>query len=166
MKKIPTLTFDHFLEKFPEVELPVVLSEEAQTVFSKENSPLPKPLIEQFIIPLEEDIDEYTEFVPCFSIPNTSNFHAVVYWKAGLLSYEYILISFDKNGKLIDKQAIAGTQAKGDSLLRTIATIEEDWMIMSVIGVASANENHTYDPSTSLAANYELLPDGKIISLN
>jgi len=166
MKKTPTITFTDFLHAFPELELPVVLTEDAQTVFSKENIPLSKMMIEQFILPLDTEVDEYTEFVPCFSIAKTHDFHAVVYWKGGLMNYEFHLVTFDKKGTLIEKRAIAGTQVKGDSLLRTIATIEEDWTIATVVGVASTKDALSYDPATTLDSTLELLPDGKIIILN
>ena len=48
------MSFSHFLEKFPEVELPITLAEEAHHAFSQKNEPLPPLMIEQFILPLEE----------------------------------------------------------------------------------------------------------------
>ena len=165
MKKAPELTFTDFTEAFPEVDLPITLTEDAQAVFSKENTPLSKLMIEQFIVPLDDAIDEFTEYVPCFRIPKTHQFHALVYWKGGLMNYQFFLVTFDKKGNLIQKQAIAGTQVKADSLLRTIATIEEDWTIASVVGVASANDDLAYDPATTLDSTLEILPDGKIIIL-
>lgn len=165
MKKVPILTFQNFLEVFPDVELPIILTEETQSVFSKENSPLSKMMIEQFIIPIDEDVDEFTEYIPCFKIPKTFDFHAIVFWKGGLMNYQFFLTTFDKKGNLIQKEQIAGTQVKADALLRTVATIEEDWTISSVAGVASANNNLAYDPATTLDSSLELLPDGKIITL-
>ena len=162
MNKIPNLTFHNFLEAFPVTELPITLTEDAQTVFSKENKPLSKLMIETYIVPLDDAIDEFTEYIPCFRIPNTYDFHAIVLWKAGLLNYEYFLITFDKKGNLLEKKMIAGTQVKGDALLRTVATIKEDWTIASVVGVASANDNLAYDPATSLDSILELTPEGKI----
>lgn len=165
MNKVPKLTFTDFLNAFPETELPVVLTEDAQTVFSKENTPLSTLAIEQFIIPLENEIDEFTEYVPCFRIPKTHDFHAIVLWKGGLMNYQFFLMTFDKKGSLIEKKMIAGTQVKGDSLLRTVATIEEDWTISSVAGVASTKDALAYDPATSLDSTLELLADGQIIIL-
>ena len=165
MRKNPTVSFNHFIDSFPELNLPVVLTEDAQAVFSKENLPLSKTLIEQFIIPLDNEIDEFTEYVPCFRVPKTFDFHAIVLWKGGLMNYQFFLITFDKKGQLIQKESIAGTQVKGDSLLRTVATIEEDWTIASVVGVASTHDVLSYDPATTLDSTLELLPDGRIINL-
>ena len=164
MTKLPTATFQDFIKIFPKVELPVVLSEESQTVFSKENKPLPKVMIEQFIIPIEEEIDEFTEYVPCFRMPNTGKFHAIIFWKAGLLNYEYLLASFDRSGNLIEKKVIAGTQLKGDALLRTVATIEENGMITCVVGVASTKDALAYDPATTLDFTLQLQNDGTILT--
>ena len=165
MKQTPTLTLTDFIEYFPEVNLPIILTEDAQSVFSNENPPLPTQMIQQFIIPIDNEVDDYTEYVPCFRIPKTYDFHAIVFWKGGLMNYQFFLATFEKNGNLIQKKAISGTQVKADSLVRTIATIEEDWRITSVAGVASAKNSLIYDPATTLDSTLELLPDGKIIIL-
>lgn len=165
MNKRAKLSFQDFLNAFPEAELPVDLTEETRSIFGKENKPLAKRVIEEFIVPIDNDIDEFTEYIPCFKIPRTGDFHAVVLWKAGLMNYEYFIITFDKKGNLIEKKMIAGTQVKGDALLRTVTTIKEDWTIASVVGVVSANDDLAYDPATSLDSMLELTPEGKILVL-
>ena len=162
MNKITKLAFQDFINAFPETELPVDLTEDTQSIFSKENKPLSKQLIEEFIVPIDEGIDEFTEYIPCFRIPRTKDFHAIVLWKAGLMNYEYFIITFDKKGNLIEKKMVAGTQVKGDALLRTVTTIKEDWTIASVVGVVSANDDLAYDPATSLDSILELNPNGTI----
>lgn len=166
MKNTATITFTDFLKTFPRVNLPVVLTEEAQSVFSKENTPLSKSMIEEFIVPIDEEIDEFTEYIPCFRIPKTGNFNAIVFWKAGLMNYQYILATFDKKGKLIEKKSIAGTEVKNDSLLRTVATIKEDWTIPTVIGVASIDRTTKYDPATSLTSTLQLNLNGTISTID
>ena len=166
MKKSNAIHFDHFLEKFPEVQLPIVLSEDAHFDFSKNNDPLPLPMIEQFIIPLQgEPLDEFTEYVPCFQVSDAEKFTAVVFWKAVLLTYQFVLVTFDKKGNFIDKSVIAGTKAEGDSLIRSVATIDEDWIIYVMVGVASSKDQ-LYDPSNSKSFHLELLDNGKIINSN
>ncbi len=162
MSKIAKLSFQDFLNAFPETELPVDLTEDTQSIFSKENKPLSKQLIEEFIVPIDEGIDEFTEYIPCFRIPRTKDFHAIVLWKAGLMNYEFFMITFDKKGNLIEKKMVAGTQVKGDALLRTVTTIKEDWTIASVVGVVSASDDLAYDPATSLDSILELNPNGTI----
>lgn len=165
MKK-QEVTFEDFLSFFPEIELPITLTQESSLEFSKHNRPLPGAIIQEFILPYETEKDELTEFLPCFKIPETNNFHAVVYWKAGLLTYEYKLITFDKNGKLIDGKVIAGTISNGESIIRTVSTIDPEWIIHSIVGeqkVKQSNKINTESKSFTL----ELLATGEIIfSLN
>ena len=155
--------FKDFLDKFPEISLPVTLTEESHHDFSRTNDPIPAAMIEQFLLHIETgEVDEFTEYIPCFRIPETHGFHAIVYWKAGLMTYEYTLLTFNKDGLSIDKKVIAGTKVDGERLHRTVATIEDDWIIYCVRGVAPANEP-TYDPSTSESLHLELLATGEII---
>lgn len=163
MKTNEKLNFGHFLEKFPVIELPVTLTEESATAFSKTNDPLSAHLIEEYILPIEPDgVDDFTEFVACIRIPDTHGFFGVVYWKAGLMNYQYILATFSKTGELIDRKVIAGTYSDGDMLIQSVATIEEDWIIYVVSGKTSANAT-SYDASSSKSFDLELLATGEII---
>ena len=166
IKKPPKVKFPHFLEKFPEVVLPVTLAEEAHHAFSWNNDPLPALMIEQFILPLEDrETDDFTEFVPCMRIPDTNEFHAVIYWRAGLMNYQYTLACYTKKGELIDKRVIAGTFSDGQALTASVATIDEDWIISVVSGEAGAGQK-LYDPSSSTAYQLELLPEGRIVNVS
>ena len=160
MQQKQKVSFEHFLEKFPEIELPITLSDDSAIEFSKNNDPLPSRIIHEFI---DDQEDEFTEYIACLRIPKTLDFHAIIYRKAALLNYQYVLATYDKKGKLIDKSAIAGTYSNGKSLTKSVATIEEDWIIYIVSGQTAANAS-TYDPTTSNAFNLELLATGEIIS--
>ena len=160
MQKELKISFEHFIEKFPEIELPITLSDDSAIEFSKKNDPLPAQMIQEFI---DLDDDEFTEYIACLRIPNTYDIHAIIYWKATLLNYQYILATYEKNGKLIDKSVIAGTYSDGKSLTKSVATIDEDWIIYIVSGQTAAAAP-TYDPSTSNAFNLELLATGEIIT--
>jgi hypothetical protein len=158
----PKISFAHFLEKFPEVALPVIFAEEAHLAFSSQNEPLPPLMISQYILPLEEKpADDYTEFVPCLKIPATENFHAIVYWRAGLLNYSYGLATFSKDGQVIDKCTIAETFSDGQAVITSVATIDEDWIIYVVSGRSGAAPGD-FDPADSAVAKLELMPDGTI----
>lgn len=161
MQNKPKISFEHFLEKFPEIELPVTFTDESAIEFSKKNEPLPPQMIQQFIE--SGDTDEFTEYIACMRIPNTHDFYAIIYWKAALMNYQYVLATYDKKGKLIDKSVIAGTYSDGKSLTKSVATIEDDWLIYIVSGQAAADAP-TYDASTSNAFNLELLATGEIIT--
>jgi hypothetical protein len=59
-------------------------------------------MVQQYLEPLEGAAsDELTEFIPCFRIPDTPGMHALVYWRAGLLTYQYRMITFSEKGKII-----------------------------------------------------------------
>ena len=166
MKKEQQISFGHFLEKFPEIPLPVTLSDDSITEFSSRNDPLPAAMIDQFIMLAEKTVpDEFTEYIACLRLPATHDFHAIIYWKGALLSYQYILATFNKNAELIDRAVIAGTYSDGKLLTRSVATIEEDWIIYVVSG-QTATDAKTYDASSSNAFNLELLATGEIITLN
>lgn len=164
MKKNLKVSFAHFLEKFPLVQLPIILTEDAHLEFSRKNDPLPQLMIAQYLIhPSENTEEEYDEYIPCFRIEGTEKFHAVVYWKAELMNYQYVLITYDLKGVVIDRSVIAGTKVQDEMLIRSVATVDEDWIIYVVAGVAKANSD-TFDPSSSKSFHLELLSTGKIIS--
>lgn len=156
-------SFSQFLDYFPSVELPVNLTDESLMVFSKENKALPIPLLQEYVLKYDSsESDEFTEFIPCFSIPNTENFQAIVYWKARLLTYEFHLISYSLKGEFITGKVIAGTLSNGKTIIKTVATIDEDWIIHIVSGEDDVR-NPNYDPENSKAYTMELLSTGDII---
>jgi len=103
-----------------------------------------------------------TEYIACNQIPDTEKFHAVVYWRAKLLEYDYILATYDKNGVLINKKVIAGVRSDGKVVKRSIATIDEDWIIHVVAGEKDEKDD-LYDPALSQSMTLELMASGDII---
>ena len=166
MDKIKTkkIDFVSFLEQFPLLEPPIILGEESHHAFGRANLPIPAPLINHYIVPLEEEApDENTEFVACFRLDGLKEIHAIVYWKASLLNYNYIIVTFDKAGNFIEKRVIAGTFYDGERLTQSVATIDEDWMI-SVASGQSKTHTSGFSATDSTAYQLELLPDGTIIN--
>lgn len=164
-KPIP-IPFPDFISAFPPIELPITLTDETIHLFNKNNPPFPTPMVEQYLIPLEQgEVDEYTEFVPCFSISDTHEFLAVVYWKGGLMNHQYILATFSKKAELIDKRVIAGTFSDNELLVTSVATIDPDWEILIVSGKQPAREKFKFDATKSTRQQLEILPEGKIINL-
>ena len=157
-------SYHHFLNKFPAIQLPVTLKEEDARIYSAENEPLPHKLISEYIMPNEEQGDEFTEYVPCFKIAGTKNFDALIYWKAGLMNYEFIILTLGKGGKAIDKKVLAGTFSDGNTIVRSVARIDDDMSIFIMSGLTNKDEDDI-DPSQSTTIELELLPDGKIIEL-
>lgn len=157
-------SLDDFIGFFPEVRLPVTLTDAMASVFSQTNPPAPQELIAQFILPYEEEAaDELTEFVPCFRIPETHDFHALVYWRASLMRYQFVLLCLDKTGRLIDRKVLSGTFSRENTLIQSVATIDEDWEILVVSGQAA--EGTLYQASSSSSFRLELLPEGQIVHL-
>lgn len=157
-------TFTDFIAKFPAVPMPVTLGEDTHHVFSTENEPLPDSMVVAFIHPTDQTTadDEFTEYVPCFAIEDTERFFALVWWKASLLNYEYVLATFSPKGELIDRRVIAFTRVlNGGRVRRAVATIDEDWVVFIAEGESADAEDH-FDPTTSKTYDMEIMADGTI----
>ncbi|MFM2268443.1 MAG: hypothetical protein RL757_1884, partial [Bacteroidota bacterium] len=156
--------FGYFLKFFPKIALPFTISDEMQHDFSKENHALPSTVIEQFISRYEATtVDDFTEYIPCFQLPEKekkSPFVAVVYWKAGLLNYDYVLATYAKNGAMLDKRAIAGMRVVNEKVSKMIATIKDDFTIYAAEGLADDEKN--YNANTSKITQLEILDNGHI----
>lgn len=158
-------TFPDFVGKFPPLPPPLTLGEDTHHVFGAENEPIPLDMAEQFIAPTDPAAapdDEFTEYVPCFAIDNTDGFVALVWWKAGLLNYEYVLATFSPKGELIDRRVIAFTRVKEGKVQRAVATIDEDWVIFIAEGQASGPDD-LFDPTTSRTYDVEIMSNGEIV---
>ena len=164
--KIPQITFENFLERFPLLELPVTLTDEDVSDFQLANDPLAQFMIDQYI-PLDSEGNEgFVEYVPCFRLPDTHGFYAVVVWRGDLLKYHYLLMTYDKEGKVLASATIAGTESDGKSILRSVATIDVDWMIHIVEGEHDGDHTMSlYAPLKSRAYKMELLATGEIVFL-
>jgi hypothetical protein len=155
------LDFVDFVAKFPPVKMPVTLGEDTHHTFSTENGPLSDALIAQFIGPLEkEPIDEYTEYVPCFAIDCDEKYIALVWWKAELLLYQYVLAIFNEKGVFIDQKMIAFTLVDGHSVKRAVCTIDEELSIHIAEGTSI---DDVFEPGSSLTRLMEILPNGVIV---
>lgn len=144
--------------------MPATLGEDTHHVFSTENEPLSDELIVQFIHPTEARVndDPFTEYVPCFAIDNTKEFIALVWWKAELLNYEYVLATFTSKGELIDSQVIAQTKVEGERVYRAVASISAELEIVVAEGFSSDAADH-FDPESSRTRELEILPTGEIV---
>lgn len=158
------LTFANFVAKFPPVTMPATLGEDTHHAFSTENEPLSDALIAQFIHPTEagEPDDPYTEYLPCFAIDDTAGFIALVWWKAELLNYEYVLATFTAKGELIGREVIAYTRVEEKNIHRAVATINEEWEIIIGEGT-SFDGSDLFDPTTSKTRHLEILANGEIV---
>jgi len=156
---------EQFLDYFPIVEPPVILSTEEAVIYSRENKPLSQKVIHEVILPIEkkEVIDEFAEYIPCFRLNKENGCMPVVYYRGDLLKNEFNLLIFSENGKMIDSKAIAGTFINGEEMITYIASIDEDHHINVVIGSNEGNAKN-YNPLNSQAITYDIAPDGKILT--
>ena len=157
-------TFADFVAKFPPVSVPLTIGEDSHHTFSTENDPLSEAMIAQFIHPAEgvEEDDEFTEYVPCFSIADTPNFVALVWWKAALLDYTYSLATFTPQGALISRKEISHTRVENGSVSRSVVTINEEWELTIAEG-ASPDGNLLFDPGSMRTRYLEIMANGEIV---
>ncbi len=158
------IIFPDFIAKFPPVPMPITLGEDTHHVFGTENDPLSDAFIAQFIHPLETVTpdEEFTEYIPCFGIADTEQFIALVWWKAELLNYEYVLATFTLKGEIISRQVIAGTKVVDGNVYRAVATINEEYEIAIAEGV-SLDGDKLFDPTSSKTRFLEILINGEIV---
>jgi hypothetical protein len=156
-----TSEIGQLLDFFPEVPLPIVLSEDLAVTFSAKNKPIPAALIAKTIAQWEP-LDEYTEIVPCFLIPINEKCDAIIYWVGSLMTYEYIVITIQEKQKLVNKKVIAGTISNGQTIKKSVAHIDEDFNIRCVVGESKVGDK--YSPDHSKSFGFEILPDGQIMT--
>ncbi len=152
---------EKILHYFPETELPVLISEDHLSEFEINSDPFPQVFIDEVLLDWEKDADEFTEFIPCFRLPKEEKFNAVVYWKGALLRYDFVMVTLDKNGELINKKSIASTIVHDNVIKKSVASIEPDLIINIIAGQTLDGEE--YDASMSKAFAMEILPTGEII---
>jgi hypothetical protein len=156
------VSFQRFLEKFPVVDLPVTLGENTHHEFITRHEDLPAPVVDQFISRIEGNVpDELTEFVPCFRLPDNKDFFAIVYWRAGLMDYRYVLTTLNPKGEKIDMRVIAGMYSDGKLITQSVATIDVDWSVTIMTGQTMAGNNHG-EHSESRISHLEIQNSGKI----
>jgi len=152
---------EKILHYFPETELPVLISEDHLSEFESNSDPFPQVFIDEVLLDWEKDADEFTEFIPCFRLPKEEKFNAIVYWKGALLKYDFVLVTLDKNGELINKKSISSTIVNDNVIKKSVASIEPDLIINIIAG--QTLDGDEYDASVSKAFAMEILPTGEII---
>ena len=80
------------------------------------------------------------------------------------MNYQYVLMTFEKGGKVIDKKVLAGVFSDGKIISRSVARLDDDLSIQIMSGVTDHDE-HRFQASESTTIDLELLPDGKIVEM-
>ncbi len=157
-RNIPFKTFTSF---FPELDLPVILTSESASEFSKFNDPFPMEILKEYFEELDE-FDEFTEYVPCLRIPETGDFTALIYYKASLLDYAFYIVSYDKEGNLLTKKPLNRISVDGNKIKNSACIIEDDWNIKIVAGEQNTKDID-YNTDNSKTTSLEILPTGDIV---
>lgn len=161
MNKIPTARFTEFIDFFPLLELPFSLLSDISEIPSS-SLPLPGVMIEEYILPIEADeADEFTEYIPYGRIAGTKDFYGLIYWKAGVLKYEFILATYGLDGSLINHAIVGGLKADEEGILHSVAIIHHDLTITIAEG-QTANEKEELDLNNTNTYQMAILPDGMI----
>lgn len=162
MKNQVSKTLEELLKYFPKLDPPMTLSGEVTHKFSSRNKAIPAQLIDK-LFSKWESMDEYSEIIPCFQLESAGEYFIIVYWKGGLLAYEYVLMTLNKKAGVIAKKVIAGTLSNNRTIKESVAVINEDLQIFSVVGETDINKS-SYNPENSASFYFEILPDGSISS--
>ena len=161
MKRVPTAQFAEFIEFFPLLQLPFSLLPDLQQI-PADPIPLPGVLQDEFILPFEGDeTDDYTEYIPYGRIAGTQDFHAVIYWKAGVLRYEFILATFSPEGKPLYHAIVGGIRYEDEGTIHSVAVIHEDLRITIAEGM-SETDDEVVSPQTQTYL-MSITPSGEII---
>lgn len=137
MKRLPAPEFAEFLEFFPPLELPFSLLPDISQI-QTDIQPLPGTLLDAYIFPIEGDeVDEYTEYIPYGKIEDTRDYFTLIYWKAGVMQYEYILATFTPEGRPISHAIIGGIRQDDSGMLHSVAVMNEDYSITIAEGIAA-----------------------------
>lgn len=157
----PRPTFENFLDVFPVVELPVTLTESLHHELERANLPFAQAILLSYVQPADMgEIDEFTEYIPGFKLTHEKAFKAVVFWKASLMVYEYILATFTPKGELIASAVISKVEAKEGVITQSATVITPEWVIYVSEGKVASDE---FDATQAVNYSYEVLPNGEIV---
>ena len=160
MNQAPTAHFTEFIDFFPLLKPPFNLLPDITQIPSNAD-PLPGVLLDAFIAPFEgEEADEYTEYVPYGRIAGTKDFHALIYWKAGVMQYEFILATYTLDGKPINHAIVGGLHYDENGILHSVAVIHDDLSITIAEGTATENDETDLDQTNTYQMSIE--PTGQI----
>lgn len=156
------LTLENFLTLFPAIELPISITSDTQRALANVQQPLSPMWALRFLLATGEEVDEYTEFMACFSLPETKNYHALVYWEATLIGSSYYLVTLSKSGVIIDHRRIAGTLYTDNEIVQTICTIQAGIHIHQVEARQNAHTGAIIKTDKPEHSFLELNEDGTI----
>ncbi len=107
-----------------------------------------------------KDYEVEDEYIACFRLPRVTLFYGLVYIKIGILTYEYILHTYDKNGKTKSNQIIASMKVENNVIKEHVAMIDEDMIILVMEGEQNLKDN--FNPGDSHFLSFEIDDEGHI----
>jgi hypothetical protein len=153
--------FAEFLEFFPLLATPFSLLPDLQQIPS-DPIPLPGALLDAYILPFEGDeTDDFTEYIPFGRIAGTKDFQAIIYWKAGVLRYEFILATYTLEGKPLHHAIVGGIRYEDEGTIHSVAVIHEDLRITIAEGM-SEQDDQVVSPETQ-TYQMAIKPSGEIM---
>jgi hypothetical protein len=158
---VPKAEFARFIEFFPNLKTPFSLLPDLQQIPS-DPIPLPGALQDAYILPFEGDeTDEFTEYIPYGRIEGTRDFQAVIYWKAGVLRYEFILATYTNDGRPLNHAIVGGIRYEEEGTIHSIAVFHENLHITIAEGM-SAPDDQPISPQTQTYL-MSIQPNGEIM---
>ena len=162
---IPEIRLEEFLDFFPNIELPVTLSEDSIIHIQKVNKVLPEPVLDATIRRWENTTaDEYTEYIPCFTVARKEKFIVIVYWKASLIGFEYFAVTIGYDFQPIDRRQISSMLHTNEHVKSSVVHIDEDLTFHVVAGISTGSTD-SFNPGNTQAFHFEIDPKGEFIFL-
>lgn len=155
-------SFQNYLSYFPPAELPLTLQYNDLHSYSKTNDPLPDSFLATYLFPyLDFEVDEFTEFLPCFQIYGTDQNIQLVFWTGRLMHYAFYLIIYEKSERFVALAEIAGFYSNQQEVLQRMAHFNEDSEVYIVETNLSIHEKQIKTDQTKKWV-LNILPDGHI----
>ncbi len=164
-KATPEVNFADFLHLFPVITLPLNLSSDIARLLAAERDPLDEAWAVRFLLREGEWFDDYTEYMPCFQLPNTGHFYALIYWQADLLGSAFHLITFEKTGEVIDRAVLAATRYDENEVVQTVCTIQPNHSISQVQGRIDAHTGRRLALNREDVATLQITTEGDIVEI-
>jgi hypothetical protein len=144
--------FSDFLSYFPTIPLPLTIQHSDHHHYSKTNDVLP-----------DFEIDEFTEFLPCFEFEFIPKMHHLVLWSARLMHYSFHLMNFNDEGVFLGISEIAGFYTLDNSVLQKMAHVDA---VGNLFLIEACLDDKQQDVSLETTKKWqlEILPDGRIRS--
>jgi len=125
--------------------------------------PLPEILLEAYILPFEGDeVDEFTEYIPYGKIEGTKGYHAVIYWKASVMKYEFILATYSLDGQPTSHAIIGGVRYEEEGTIHSVAVVNENFQITIAEGLVE-EDSDAVQPQETQSYFMSIQPTGEIV---